>query len=141
MSQTDEDAIQQVLSAYSVATSRGDDAAVLALFAADGVWSVPGIGVHLEGIEQVRAGMAQIRSQFDYIVQVHGPAEIAVSGDTATAASVIRESGKYAGREVAVDILGIYQDDLVCTPAGWKFRRRLFELQGMHDFPLQPPQA
>ena len=139
MNQTDEAVIQQVLSAYSVATSRGDDARLLALFTDDAVWSVPGIGVHLEGIEQVRIGMAQIRTQFDYIVQVNGAAEIAVSDDTAKAASVIRESGKYVGREVAVDILGVYNDDLVRTPAGWKFRRRLFELQGMHDFPLQSP--
>jgi uncharacterized protein (TIGR02246 family) len=137
----DEAAIQQVLSAYSVATSRGDDARVLELFTEDGVWSVPGIGVHLEGLEQVRGGMAQIRSQFDYIVQVNGAAEITVSGDNARAASVIRESGKYVDREVAVDILGIYEDDLVRTPDGWKFRRRLFDLQGMHDFPLQARQA
>lgn len=141
MSEADHAAIQQVLSAYSVATSRGDEAKVLSLFIPDGVWSVPGIGVHLEGTEAVRAGMEQIRTQFDYIVQVHGPAEIVVSGDTATAASVIRESGKYAGREVAVDILGVYDDDLVRTAEGWKFARRVFDLQGMHDFPVQPPQA
>lgn len=138
MSQSDEDAIQQVLSAYSVATSRGDDDAVMALYGDDPIWSIPGIGAHFEGAAAIREGMAGIRTQFDYIVQVHGPAEINVTGDRATAASVIRESGKYAGRDVAVDILGLYADDLVRTPQGWKFKRRLFELQGMHAFPLVP---
>jgi uncharacterized protein (TIGR02246 family) len=137
---SDQRAIQQVLSAYSVATSRGDDEAMLALFVDDGVWAVPGIGVHLEGKEAIRGGISGIRGQFDYIVQVNGPATIAVSGDTATAASVIRESGKYAGREAAVEILGVYADELVRTADGWKFTKRLFELQGKHDFPLLPDQ-
>jgi uncharacterized protein (TIGR02246 family) len=137
---TDEAAIQQVLSAYSVATSRGDEAGLVALFTEDAVWSVPGIGLHLEGLEAVRGGMAQIRGQFDYIVQVHGPAVIVVSGDTATATSVIRECGKHAGRDAAVEFMGVYDDDLVRTPAGWKFRKRTFDLQGTHDFALQSPQ-
>ena len=135
----DESAIQQLLTAYSVATSRGDEESVMALYVdANPVWSIPGIHAHFEGVEAIRGGMVGIRAQFDYIVQVHGPAQIAVSGDTATAVSVIRESGKYAGQEVAVDILGLYADDLVRTAQGWKFQRRLFELQGMHAFPLVP---
>jgi uncharacterized protein (TIGR02246 family) len=131
-------AIQQVLTAYSVATSRGDDEAMLALFVDDGVWSVPGIGLHLEGIEAIRGGVAGIRGQFDYIVQVNSPAAISPSGDTAKAESVIRESGKYKGRDAATEILGVYADDLVRTAEGWKFQRRLFELHGKHDFPLLP---
>ena len=137
---TDEAAIQQVLSAYSIATSRGDEAGLLALFTDDAVWSVPGIGLNLEGIEAIRAGMAGIRGQFDYIVQVHGPALVTVSGDAATATSVIRECGKYADRDVAVEFMGVYDDDLVRTPSGWRFRKREFDLQGMHDFALLPPQ-
>lgn len=133
---SDEFAIQQVLSAYSVATSRGDGEAMLALFVDTGVWSVPGIGLHLEGLGAIREGIAGIRTQFDYIVQVNSPATISVSGDTATAASVIRESGKYAGRDAAAEILGVYADDLVRTAQGWKFQRRHFELHGKHDFPL-----
>jgi uncharacterized protein (TIGR02246 family) len=135
---SDEHAIQQVLTAYSVATSRGDDAAMLALFVEDGVWSVPGIGLHLEGLEAIRGGIAGIRGQFDYIVQVNSPATITVTGDVATAESVIRESGKYKGRDAASEILGVYADDLVRTADGWKFQRRLFELHGKHDFPLLP---
>jgi uncharacterized protein (TIGR02246 family) len=132
----DEHAIQQVITAYSVATSRGDDPAMLDLYVENGVWSVPGIGLHLEGRKAIAGGMAAIRGQFDYVVQVNSPATITVTGDTASAASVIRESGKYAGRDAAAEILGVYADDLVRTADGWKFARRLFELHGKHDFPL-----
>jgi hypothetical protein len=62
-----------------------------------------------------------------------------IKGDTATARSVIRECGKYAGRNEGLEVLGFYADKLLRTPDGWKFIHRVFELRGMHNFPLSPP--
>jgi hypothetical protein len=75
----------------------------------------------------------------DFIVQLNNPALIEIKGDTATARSVIRECGKYAGRNEALEVLGFYADKLLRTSDGWKFTHRVFELRGMHNFPLSPP--
>jgi hypothetical protein len=61
-----------------------------------------------------------------------------VEGDTATARSVIRECGKFSGRDEALEVLGLYADVLVRTADGWKFAERVFEIRGMHSFPLSP---
>lgn len=63
---------------------------------------------------------------------------IKIDGDKATVRSVIRECGKFSGRNEGLEVLGLYADDLVRTANGWKFRRRCFELRGMHSFPLSP---
>jgi hypothetical protein len=137
----DEQAIQQTLNLYSTGASRGDWDQVLATFTADGVWEVPVHSVRFEGPEQILAGVKRFSDPMDYIVQSNSPAVIRVDGDRATADSVIRECGKIAGQDAALEILGHYVDTLVRTPGGWKFAKRVFELQGMHSFPLLPAQA
>lgn len=133
---TDEAAIQQTLNRYSAGASRADWERVLATFLADGVWEVPGLGARFEGLEAIRSGLLRFSAPMDYIVQVNGPAVIEVAGDTAHAVSVIRESGKWAGRDEALEVLGLYDDKLVRTAEGWKFAERIFEIRGMHSFPL-----
>jgi hypothetical protein len=80
----------------------------------------------------------QFAGPMDYIVQLNAPALIKLDGNSATARSVIRECGKYAGRDVALEVLGFYADRLVRSPETWKFAHRIFELRGMHTFPLLP---
>jgi ketosteroid isomerase-like protein len=134
----DEHAIQQTISRYSVNASRADWDKVMATFAPNSVWAVPGLGVKFEGLEQIRAGLLHFAGPMDYIVQVNGPAAIEVDGDTATAASAIRENGKFSGRDEALEILGLYIDKLIRTEDGWKFVERVFDLRGMHTFALSP---
>jgi hypothetical protein len=74
----------------------------------------------------------------DYIVQLNAPALIDIKEGTATARSVIRECGKFVGRDEALEVLGFYADTLVRAPAGWRFSRRVFEVRGMHRFSLAP---
>ena len=135
---TDDDilAIQQVLNCYSEAASRGDFATVGTTYADDRVWDTP-VGCH-EGREAALHGMSSTAALFDYIVQVNAPGVIQVDGDTATVRSVIKESGKYEGKNELLEVLGFFADTLVRTADGWKFKRRVFELQGMHSFPMLP---
>lgn len=135
----DELSIQQTINRYSVAASQADWDRVLATFVPDAVWEVPAHKVRFEGPEAIRSGLIRFSSNTDYIVQVNSPAVITVDGDSATAESVIRECGKLTGQDAALEILGLYKDRLVRTPEGWKFAVRLFELRGMHSFPLLPP--
>ena len=132
-------AIQQVLNTYSVAASLGDIEGMAATFQPDGVWEIPAIGARFEGREAIVAGAQAIIGAIEYIVQLNTPAVIEVDGDTATAQCVIRECGKYAGRDTSLEVLGLYADKLVRTPDGWKFALRTFTVRGMHDFENAPP--
>jgi ketosteroid isomerase-like protein len=134
----DEVAIQQTINTYTVAASRADWPQLLSTFTADGIWEVPARGMRLQGQAAIQPAMAGFVAQMAYFVQVNAPAVIKVDGETATARSVIRECGKFADRDEALEVLGIYEDELVRTAQGWKFARRVFRSAGLHTFPLSP---
>lgn len=135
---SDEAAIQQTLNRYSVHASRADWDEVLATYLPDGVWAVPGLGARFEGREAIRGGLLRFSGPMDYIVQVNTPAVIEVSGAVARARSVVRECGKFVGRDEALEVLGLYDDKLERSAEGWRFAERIFEIRGMHGFPLSP---
>lgn len=136
---TDEEAIQQVLNAYSFNASTGNLEAMVDTYAPDGVWEVPGIGLALTGKDAILAASQGITTTLEYMVQMNSPATIAVNGDRATAQSIIRECGKYAGKQLNLEVLGLYEDELVRLPEGWRFARRTFTTRGMHDYTTAPP--
>lgn len=136
---TDEIAVQQTLNTYSVNASLGNLEDMVATFVPDGIWEIPAIGARFEGHEEILAGANAITGAIEYMVQLNSPAVISIDGDTATAQSVIRECGKYAGRQTSLEVLGLYADRLVRTPNGWKFAQRTFTVRGMHDFENTPP--
>lgn len=134
----DEIAIQQTLNRYTEGASRADWHQVLGTFTSDGIWEVPALGVFHQGHAPIQAAMAGFIVQMAYFVQVNAPAIIQLEGDKATARSVIRECGKFADRDEAMEVLGIYNDELIRTEEGWKFTRRTFRGLGVHNFPLLP---
>ncbi len=136
---SDRNDIQQVINTYSVMASQGKVREMAETYATDGIWSVPGIGLEVTGHAAIIAAGQAVTSKLDYIVQLNSPALIKVEGDRATAQSMIRECGKYAGKQVALEVLGRYEDELVRTVEGWRFARRSFFLSGMHDFVVAPP--
>lgn len=136
---SDEFAIQQVLNTYTYNATIGDLPAMVATFAPDGVWEVPGAGIAMTGHEAILAAAKGITGVLEYMTQMNSPAIIKVDGDRATAKSVIRECGKYAGRELHLEVLGAYEDELVRLPEGWRFARRRFTTVGMHDYTTAPP--
>jgi ketosteroid isomerase-like protein len=138
---SEEFSIQQTISRYAEAASRADWHQVLSTYMPDGVWEIVSFGAKFEGHKAIQAALRQFCDPMDYILQINGPALMQIRGDTATARSVIRECGKYAGRNEGLEVLGFYSDELLRTPDGWKFTRRVFETRGMHTFPLSPPAA
>jgi ketosteroid isomerase-like protein len=138
---SDEFFVQQTITRYAEGASRADWEQVLSTYTPDGVWEIASFGARFEGHDAIQEGLRQFCAPMDYIVQLNGPALMQIEGDTATARSVIRECGKYAGRNEALEVLGFYADKLLRTSAGWKFTHRSFELRGMHSFPLSPPPA
>jgi ketosteroid isomerase-like protein len=136
---SEEFSIQQTISRYAEGASRADWEQVLSTYMPNGVWEITSFGAKFEGHKAIQDGLRQFCDPMDYIVQLNAPALIQIQGDAATARSVIRECGKYAGRNEALEVLGFYADKLLRTENGWKFTHRVFELRGMHSFPLSPP--
>ncbi len=136
---SEEFSIQQTISRYAEGASRADWDQVLSTYMPDGIWEITSFGAKFAGRQAIQDALRQFSDPMDYIVQINGPALMQIKGDTATARSVIRESGKYAGRNEALEVLGFYADKLVRTSDGWKFTHRIFELRGMHSFALSPP--
>ena len=65
-------------------------------------------------------------------IRHHGPG---------SARSVVRESGKFAGRDEGIEAFGLYVDRLVRTAEGWRFAQRRFELKWLHRVPILPVEA
>jgi ketosteroid isomerase-like protein len=134
----DEFFVQRTINRYSEAASRADWGEVLSTYLTNGVWDIPAFGAKFEGHAALREGLMRFAEPMEYIVQFNAPALINLENNSAIARSVIRECGKYAGRDEALEVLGFYADRLVRTSDGWKFAHRSFELRGMHTFPLLP---
>lgn len=130
--------VQRVITAYSLLTGRGDWDPVVAMFTEDAVWDIPHLNLSFAGLEAIRGALAMLAGGLDFVLQHNAPALIEVDGDVATARSGIREGGKLKGRDLCVEYLGIYQDRLVRTAAGWKFSRRTFESVGTLTWPYTP---
>lgn len=134
----DEIAIQQTLNQYSEGASRADWSQVLSTFTREATWEIPALGARYQDHAVIQKVMADFVGQMAYFVQINSPAVITVQGNTATARSIIRECGKFADRDEALDILGRYNDDLLRTPTGWKFTRRIFHASGQQSYALLP---
>lgn len=135
---SDQVAIQQILNTYTEAASRGDFDTVVSTFTADGIWEILTFGAKFQGPQAIKEAQMGFAAPMDYLVQINAPGVITVDGDSATARSAIREGGKFKDKDEALEVLGHYADTLVRTADGWKFAHRVFELQGMHRFPLLP---
>jgi ketosteroid isomerase-like protein len=128
-------AIQQLISRYSVASTRFDLEGIVETYAADGVWHLASRKASFEGQAAIRDGLRSFIDNLDFMVQSNAPAAITIDGDTATAISVITERGKPKGSDTPFEALGCYFDDLVRTADGWRFKRRCFETITMRSLP------
>lgn len=136
---SDREDIQQLINRYTDGCNRQDWPQVMATFAEDGIWEVQ--GNEIQGHANIQPAMAGFLTQMDYFTQTASAPVITVDGNRATARTTIRECGKFAGRDEALEILGFYEDEIVRGPAGWQFARRRFNGFGMHRFPLMPGPA
>ncbi len=136
----DQAAIQQLIARYIEAASSGDIEVVGSTYAEDGVWELPAFPLRTEGRTAIKEKIAELLVPMEYLVQIGSPAAITVNGDTATARSSMREGCKFKGQNVAAEILGVYDDDLIRTADGWKFARRTFHMSCFNTYDIHPPQ-
>lgn len=136
----DQDLIQNTLNIYSLCAGLRDWDRQASTFAPEGAWEISHLGLRFESRDVVRKALLQFGDAMEYVQQLNSPAVIAVSGDTATTECSIRECGKYHGRNVGFEFLGMYVDKLRRTDEGWKFTERVFKVVGTHDFQITPTQ-
>lgn len=125
--------IQKVISTYTEGASRANWDQVVATFMPDAEWSAAGTDMRMSGHMEMRAGFPKLLSTFEYIFQSNAPAIISVNGDRATARSVITEFAKMKNPAQSFIILGVYEDELVRSAAGWRFARRTYIRVATHN--------
>jgi ketosteroid isomerase-like protein len=130
--------IQKTISTYSYSASVRDWDLMLSTFLPDATWEVAGTKLSLKGHAELRATISKLVEPMIFLVQMHAPAIIEVSGDEARARSLIREAGKMRDSAEWIDIVGTYEDRLVRTPQGWRFLHRTFTPIGRVRMPILP---
>jgi ketosteroid isomerase-like protein len=122
--------IQETISRYHEGASTSDLDQIIATFLPDAIWEVPSLKLRAVGHAGLRATMASVLDQLEYLVQINAPAIIDVDGDRATARSLIRECTRFRDGGVYMDVVGQFNDHLERTPDGWKFSQRVFTVLG-----------
>lgn len=133
MSTDDIIAIRGLADRYSDAANRANPADMAAVYVED---------AQLVALDQPAVvGRAAIEKVFAYTIglmefmnQICSGAVIDVDGDCATARWTVTEFSKRRNGEKLEIFLGTYQDDLVRTPEGWRFARRVLSRRAQARF-------
>jgi hypothetical protein len=110
----DVQALTTLLAQYASRLDREDHEGFADLWADDGRFLV--FGRSFDG----RAGVLKMATTAPAGLHMTGPAVFDLQGDRATA----QQSFLFVDRATGQQRLGFYDDDLVRTPAGWRFQTR-----------------
>jgi hypothetical protein len=104
---------------------RLDAPASAAVYVEDGVLSAFS-GPELVGREKIGRFLQRVYTPLRFLLQNCGSVMIEVTGDTARASSSVSEFVQYKDKEQLSCCFGNYDDELVRTADGWRFKRRRF---------------
>lgn len=121
----DELAVRSLAAAYSDAVNRRDAEGMAAVFAPDGIIEKPGFGDPVQGVEKILKRYRRLQRERDFLCQMIHSGIVEIDGDRATARWWFSELKKPAGSEDWLSMIGVYQDEAVRTPEGWRFARRM----------------
>jgi hypothetical protein len=121
----DDHAIRNLAACYSHAVAKQDGAAAAATYTEDGVLSAFS-GPEIVGRLKLVEVFTQTFTALDFIVQTCSAGMIDVQGDRARASWSVSEWYRHKGEVELGCCFGLYEDQLVRTPAGWRFERRRF---------------
>jgi hypothetical protein len=120
----DELAVRDLVARFADAVNHQDPQAIRELFVPDGEFAVAG-WTSLRGAGEVVNFLSGVISHWDVIFQAVHPGRVFLAGDTARGEWYITEYGRYRdGQETFLG--GLYSDDYLRTPEGWRFARRGF---------------
>lgn len=119
--------IAELTARYNRAADGDDPGALLATFTGDGIVEMRG---HRDG-PAVYAGkrIAELLAPYNgQRVHMTTDAVVEIDGDRATQECTLLLCTRSRGRGVAAMLTGRYSDELVRTPDGWRFTRRVVEV-------------
>lgn len=116
--------IQHLYSQYNTAIDTGDGERFGACYVADGYFD-SGMSV-LEGREKIAEFATQTHQNMPGMR--HNSTNIVIEGDEKNATGSAFLIGYTVDGGYKVIVTGRYQDELTRTPEGWRFTRRVFEM-------------
>lgn len=131
----DELAIRSLAAAYSDAVNRRDADGMAAVFAPDGIIEKPGFGDPVQGTEKILKRYRRLQRERDFLCQMMHSGIVEIDGDRATARWWFSEIKKPVGTDDWLSMIGVYQDEVVRTPEGWRFARRMQMTIQEHAWP------
>lgn len=121
----DEVAIRALASAYADAVNCRDPEAMAAVLAPDGIIEKPGYGDPVQGREKILKRYRRLQREREFLCQMMHSGVVHVDGDRATARWWFSETKLPVGGSEWLSMIGVYQDELVRLPEGWRFARRV----------------
>jgi len=121
----DEMEIRALAAAYADATNRRDADGMAAVMAPDGSIEKPGYGDPVQGREKILKRYRRLQRERDFLCQQIHSGVVHVAGDVATARWWFSETKLAVGSEDWLTMIGVYQDECVRLPEGWRFARRV----------------
>jgi ketosteroid isomerase-like protein len=121
---------------YADAINRADFDEVVACYAPDGVWRVPPpFNANHAGRDNIRKRLADRRAQVDLVVMMVGTVvAVEASPGLIRGRTTIHETGRLDA-ERGLDVLGLYDDELIQNEGEWLFASRTLNLLAYSDVP------
>lgn len=116
-------AIKHLAASYAEAVSRGDVAEACLTYAEDGELHSPTTEPAL-GRAAVIETITRTTATLEFVFQTVHEGLVDVDGDRARARFPITEWARRTSDGRAFQFLGLYEDECVRTPDGWRFARR-----------------
>jgi ketosteroid isomerase-like protein len=116
-------AINHLAAAYADAVSRGQIAEACLTYAEDGELHSPTTEPAI-GRAAVTETVTRTCATLEFVFQTVHQGLVQVDGDTARARFPITEWARRASDARPIQFLGVYEDECVRTPEGWRFARR-----------------
>lgn len=129
--------VRKVLEIYTDAVNRRDWETYESLWVKEGaVWDLrPPIDIKKEGIQDIMTEVKRAVGAMEVFFQMTHSIVIDVEGDTATARVALNEIGKIPGDEKLMNILAIYDDELVRENGKWLFKKRVYTVKHLEGNP------
>jgi uncharacterized protein (TIGR02246 family) len=131
----DEMAIRALAAAYADAVNRRDADGMAAVFAPDGIIEKPGYGDPVQGRELIARRYRRLQRERQFLCQMIHSGVVHVAGDRATARWWFSEMKLPADGGDWLSMIGVYQDEVVRLPEGWRFARRIQTTIMEHHYP------
>jgi len=116
-------AINHLAASYAEAMGRFAIEEAVQTYAEDGVLSSP-TTEDAVGRAAIAEVIGRTVSGLDFVFQTVHQGMVSMAGDTAKATFPITEWARRTRDGRGILFLGVYSDDVVRTPAGWRFARR-----------------